>query len=805
MNSAASPISSFAPISKTPAFRAFDLLGAPDCCTFGIQIELYPPATEHAEAVLIAAFALVLAKQTSRHELYLSVATEQGTSLADAAPLRLDLQAPESVGDWLAALSRLLAEAAGQRARDLNEASAVIRLDCIERIANIGYCVEITRTADANAVAHCWVLAPKDANFSELSEVLAGRLPHVAQWLAAHSRSPLSDCDTVAPSERRRIERFSSAACTRDVSRDLTIHGLFEAQARRAPHATAVIFGDVGWSYGQLDDISSRLAVCLRSRFALQPEQRVAVVAKRSHLLIAALLGIMKAGCGYAPIDPRHPIERVARMIDDVDPAVLIVDAENAAAAARYDRETFVMDIELEHLAPVPDSFASLGGPRSVAYTIFTSGSTGRPNAVAVEHRAIVNTILWRNEFYGISQQDVNLQLPSFAFDSSVVDIFGFLAAGASLVILDEERGLDPEYIGALCEQHGVTRLLATPSYYKQLCGCLAGSSRMNSVTVAGEATSADLVSMHFRNLPGVRLVNEYGPTENAVCSTAIDLRQGERSIPIGTPVPNTSLYVLDSQLRLTGIGVPGEVYLAGAGLARGYVSQPKITAARFLPCPFAAGGARMYRTGDWAFWRPDGVLEFLGRRDRQVKIRGFRIELDDIEAVLTQFPGVTSVLAMAKDPRVKTAASPEQYLVAYLGAPEALDTDQVKAFASARLPAYMIPSVFYVLPCLPLTHNGKIDQALLRERDDSVSADLSSARQMNRFETEVLDACTASLHLPSLSLDQNLFSVGATSLTVMQIVTVLRKTTDIELNLVDVYTSPTVRDLAAKLALRLH
>ena len=425
---------------------------------------------------------------------------------------------------------------------------------------------------------------------------------------------------------------------------------------------------------------------------------------------------------------------------------------------------------------------------------------------MAVEHCAVVNTILWRNEYYGINERDVNLQLPSFAFDSSVLDIFGFLAAGASLVILDESRGLDPDYIGALSEQHGVTRLIATASYYKQLCRCLARSRRMNSVTVAGEATSTALVSMHFSELPGVRLINEYGPTENAVCSAAIDLHEGERSVPVGRPVPNTSIHVLDPSLRPAGIGVPGEVYLAGAGLARGYFSQPQVTAASFLPCPFAAGGARMYRTGDWAFWRPDGVLEFLGRHDRQVKIRGFRIELGDIEAVLGRFPGVTTALVMAKDRAAATPlSSPERYLVAYLSVPAPVEIDHLKAFAAARLPAHMIPSVFCVLPSLPLTNNGKIDEALLRAREDFVSVDASSPSQMTRFETEVLDACTASLHLPSLGLDQNLFSVGATSLTVMKIVTALRKIADFELNLVDVYTNPTVRDLAAKLALRLQ
>ena len=362
MNSAADPVSSSPVVKETPSFfRAFDFLAAPDCCAAGIWIELPPPCTGRAEALLIAAFALVLARQTSRHELQMSIAMQQGAPLAEVAPVRLDLQPLQSAGDLLAALSRILARSATLGTPDHDEPHAAIRLDCFECVANVGYSVKIASNANGHNRAHCSVLALKDANFGGFCEIVAGRLPHAMQWLVAHARSPLSDCDTVPPSERRRIAQFSSAVSVRYVSRDMTLHGLFEAQAGRTPDAIAVIFGDVRRSYRQLDDVSSRLAVCLRSRFAVQPGKRVAVVAQRSHLLIAALLGIMKAGCCYAPIDPRQPIERVTRMLDDVDPAVLIVDAENAAAAARYDRDIFVLDIELEQLDPVPEFFRFAG------------------------------------------------------------------------------------------------------------------------------------------------------------------------------------------------------------------------------------------------------------------------------------------------------------------------------------------------------------------------------------------------------------------------------------------------------------
>ena len=334
---------------------------------------------------------------------------------------------------------------------------------------------------------------------------------------------------------------------------------------------------------------------------------------RRSETLVAALIGVMKAGAAYVPIDPKLPWEAVRLMVEDAGIGTLLVNSDTAANAANFDGQLFVMDIELDSLAtPAVDPDVSLGAD-ALAYAIYTSGSTGRPKSVALPHRAVVNTILWRNGYYGIDATDVNLQMPSFAFDSSVVDIFGFLAAGARLVIPDEDLRLDPQYLRGLIDTHGVTRLLVTSSFYKLLVRELADVLSLRTVTVAGEATSPSLVSAHYRSLPGVRLVNEYGPTENAVCSTACDLRDGEPTVPIGRPIANVKAFVLDARLCPAPVGAPGELYLAGVGLARGYLNRPGLTAERFVADPYGVepgcgctapaiwrGGVP---TGRWSSW----------------------------------------------------------------------------------------------------------------------------------------------------------------------------------------------------------
>ncbi|MGH3164605.1 MAG: amino acid adenylation domain-containing protein, partial [Trebonia sp.] len=509
---------------------------------------------------------------------------------------------------------------------------------------------------------------------------------------------------------------------------------LVAAQAARTPEATAVVYGEAVLTYHQLDHQARQIAESLRRHFGVRAGDLVGVMLDRSERIAVALLGILYAGAAYVPINPRHPWDTVGYMLDNAGVTVLVVDAGSIGPAAQFRGQLLVMDLELRGSASVVDSPVPVSG-NDLAYVIYTSGSTGRPKGVAVEHRAIVNTILWRNAFYGLTAADVNLQIPSFSFDSSVVDIFCVLSAGGVLLVPDEDIRLDAARLQALCVRHGVTTCVLTPSYYSLLVGELREAARtLRAVTLAGETATADLVAAHLAHLPGVALFNEYGPTENAVCSTACRLDRAEPTVSIGRPIANVQVRILDAGQRLCAIGVPGEIHLGGAGLARGYINQPSLTAERFVPSPVPGDDGLLYRTGDRAAWREDGAIEFLGRFDNQVKIRGFRIELDEVELVLLRHPGVRSAAVLCKDD-----PAGGRYLAAYADVRDASSDTALREYLRGRLPYYMVPDVIAVLPRLPLTVSGKVDRRSLHTRDDFAGEAAGVAMPLSPLQVSLL------------------------------------------------------------------
>jgi len=432
-----------------------------------------------------------------------------------------------------------------------------------------------------------------------------------------------------------------------------------------------------------------------------------------------------------------------------------------------------------------------------VAYVIYTSGSTGRPKGVAVEHRAIVNTMLWRNAFYGLGPSDINLQIPSFAFDSSVVDIFGVLAVGGTLVIPDEEMRLDARRLLELSVARRVTSCIVTPSYYTLLVGELAGAvPSLRCVTLAGESATPELVAAHLEKLPGVALYNEYGPTENAVCSTACRLETRDATVSIGRPIWNVTVLILDVRGRLLPVGVPGEIYLGGAGLARGYVNQDGLTRERFVvsPVPDVCEG-RLYKTGDRACWRADGSIEFLGRLDNQVKIRGFRIELDEVEQTLRRHPDVKNAAVICKDD-----AGGSKYLAGYVEADAGLTRPHLRAYLGRLLPYYMIPDALTVLPRLPLNLNGKIDRAALRGIDDFTTRGKTESVALSPVQSALMGLWADVVNRRQIALDDNFFAVGGNSLRVMELTSRIRAELSLAVELLDIYAYPTVRELADRL-----
>jgi len=615
-------------------------------------------------------------------------------------------------------------------------------------------------------------------------------------WIAQNPDAPIGDFAMLSAAERRQVgTSFNDARMP--LPSGLTLHGLVSAQAARTPSSIAVTHGDRSITYHSLDRQANFLAAMLRRDFRVQTGHCVGVMMERSEKTVVALHGVMKAGAAYVPINPRHPWETIRYMIENAGISVLIVDSESIATAASFAGELIVIDVELSGSPEAAEAPVTGVTGEDLAYVIYTSGSTGQPKGVAVEHRAIVNTVLWRNAFYDIGPSDINLQIPSFAFDSSVVDIFCVLTVGGMLVIPEESMRLDARRLLALSAKRGITSCIVTPSYYKLLVGELAGAvPSLRWVTLAGESATPQLVAAHFEKLPGVGLYNEYGPTESAVCSTACRLKKPEATVTIGKPIWNVNVVILDGDGRLVPIGVPGEIYLGGSGLARGYLNQPALTAERFVPSPVPdVCAGLLYKTGDRACWRPDGDLEFLGRLDSQVKIRGFRIELDEVEQAVRRHPRVQSAAVICKED-----AGGAKYLAAYVEGDPAPTQHQLRAHLAQQVPHYMIPDAITILPRLPLNLNGKIDRAALADIDDFRPQLATDTAALSPVQSNLVDLWADVLKRSPIALDDNFFAMGGNSLRVMELTSRIRGELSLGVELLDIYTYPTVRELADRL-----
>ncbi|GAB2784831.1 non-ribosomal peptide synthetase [Amycolatopsis magusensis] len=574
-------------------------------------------------------------------------------------------------------------------------------------------------------------LAPAQA------EALAARFVRLLEAIAADPDQPVARVSLLSAAERERIE--SRHATTQDVP-EKTLVQAFAQQVARTPGATAVIAGDTALSYAELDLRAESLANRLRARGA-GPEEIVAVAVPRSAELMIALLGVLKSGAAYLPVDPDYPADRISFMLADSGARLIVGDPLG-------DIESVPVDGSAESAVDgVP------AGPDNPAYLIYTSGSTGRPKGVVVTHRAIVNRLAWMQDEYGLTSEDRVLQKTPSSFDVSVWEFFWPLCEGAAVVFARPDGHRDPAYLADLVRERGVTTMHFVPS---MLAAFLAAdevtadpswAASLRRVFTSGEALPG-AAAFRWDALTGIPLHNLYGPTEAAVDVTyqrfdgALDT-----TVPIGRPVWNTRLYVLDPALRPVPDGVPGELYLAGVQLARGYHARPELTADRFVADPFGTPGSRMYRTGDLVSRRADGVLDYLGRTDRQVKIRGNRIELGEVEAALAAQPGVTRAAVVAKDGR----------LVAYVvGSCEPDELAEV-------LPAPMIPSAFVQLDELPLTPSGKLDTAALPAPEQPRSVGKRAPETAR--ERLLVEIFAEVLGLATVSADDDFFLLGGDSI----------------------------------------
>ncbi|WP_156725143.1 non-ribosomal peptide synthetase [Streptomyces apocyni] len=642
------------------------------------------------------------------------------------------------------------------------------------------------------------------ARLSQLAvAAIARRFESLLWTVVTEPDQRIAQLDLLSPREHERLGALNATA--RPVP-DATLASLFAAQTARTPDADAVVFAGSTLSYAELDRRAELLARRLRASGA-GPERFVAVAVPRSAELMVALLGVLKSGAAYLPVDPDYPADRVAFMLADSGARTVVT---TSAVAGRLPEAAGLERLVLDDLADVTDLPAlpvTPADPDHPAYLIYTSGSTGRPKGVVVTHRAIVNRLAWMQGQYGLAADDRVLQKTPSSFDVSVWEFFWALVEGATVVLARPDGHRDPAYLAELIRAERVTTLHFVPSMLAAFVQAMEASAdqpgagdwaaSLRRVFASGEALTGDVArrwwELTSRRAHGgpVPLHNLYGPTEAAVDVTWFPYEGGdELAVPIGHPVWNTRLHVLDPFLRRVPDGVPGELYLAGVQLARGYHDRPALTADRFVADPYGMPGERMYRTGDLVRRRADGAIEYLGRTDRQVKVRGNRIELGEIEAALAAQPGVAAAAVTVRDGALVG------YAVRLPEAPaDALDADVLRAALSDALPATMVPSALVILSELPLTPSGKLDQSALPA---PVQAAVTGGRApRDDRERAFCEVFAAVLKLREVGADDDFFVLGGDSLTSIAVATQAREK-GLTITTRDVFASRTPAALAA-------
>ena len=594
-------------------------------------------------------------------------------------------------------------------------------------------------------------------------------LGHYAALLAEAGADPgrrAGDLPILSRAESQQLQEWNATAVAWPA--ETTLPALFAAQADRTPDRIAVRFEGESLTYRELDARSSRLAWRLR-RLGVGPDVVVAVALERSLELIVSLYAVHKAGGAYLPLDRSHPDDRLSQMLADSGAPVVLTLALDRDRFA--DRAAVVcLDAEAEALA----AESAVRPPLEItgdhlAYVIFTSGSTGAPKGAMNTHAAISNRILWMQAAYRLGERDRVLQKTPYTFDVSVWEFFWPLVVGARLVVARPEGHRDPSYLLRTLIEEGITVLHFVPSMLQVFLGepGIERAGGVRQVMASGEALPADLARRFFEHLPAARLHNLYGPTEAAVDVTAWICAPGspEPVVPIGRPIANLEIRILDRLARPVPVGAPGELCIGGIGLARGYLSQPRLTADRFVPDPQALRpGERLYRTGDLARWRIDGHLEYLGRLDHQVKIRGMRIEPGEIEAVLDTFPAVREAAVLAREDRPG-----DRRLVAYLVAESELSLENLRMFLRDRLPEPLVPAAFVVLDAFPVTANGKLDRKALPPPADAQST-AAVVLPRTAAEEAVATVWREVLGLETVGVEDSFFDLGGHSLLVVQV-----------------------------------
>ncbi|WP_311083014.1 non-ribosomal peptide synthetase [Paenibacillus polymyxa] len=575
-----------------------------------------------------------------------------------------------------------------------------------------------------------------------------------------------------------------------------TIQKRFEEQVECTPDQVALVFGNQSLTYQELNERANSLARMLQAQ-GVGPDKLVGLMVQRSMEMIVGLLAVLKAGGAYVPIDPEFPSSRIQYMLEDSKAAVLLTRRDLAEKHHYIANTLFLEDAALYQ--EESGNLETIARPDHLAYVIYTSGSTGNPKGVMLQHHSVLNFITGMREIIDFEAGKTILSLTTISFDIFVLETILPLLSGMRVVLGNHQHQVDPQALGELIAHHSIDMLQMTPSRLQMLLDHEAGSHVLRGVKeimVGGEALPSKLLAA-LQEINGPRIYNMYGPTETTVWSTVKELTHAQE-INIGRPIANTQIYIMNASGELQPVGVPGELCIAGEGLARGYWKREELTAEKFVNNPFAGGKAgheRMYRTGDLARWMPDGNIEYLGRIDHQVKIRGYRIELGEVEARLASVPSVRDSVVIA----LQDGAG-QQQLCAYFTADDQLTVREIRTVLSGSLPSYMIPSVFVQMDRIPLTANGKINRKALPAPDTALRAGTEYVAPRTDVEQLLASIWQEVLEIPQVGIHDDFFTLGGHSLKVLELIRKVHLATDIELPIRSVMDFPTIEEQALTL-----
>ncbi len=627
-----------------------------------------------------------------------------------------------------------------------------------------------------------------------LPETAVRMMVHLQQLLQAIVHQPqlsLAALDLLTTEEKeQQLITFNNTRVA--YPNDKTIMELFVEQVNQTPDAPAVVFGQKQLTYAELNEKADRLAHYLQTNHQVQYDDLVGIMLDRSEHMLVAILGVLKSGAGYVPVDTEFPKGRKSFILKDTAVKALITQTDYIFELEYYDGPVIALDVQLETMEAPATPVTALTGPNNLAYVMYTSGSTGTPKGVLVPHRAVVRLVKSAN-YVPFNNQNILLSTGAVSFDATSFEYWGMLLNGGCLVLCSKETLLDDAQLAQTIQQHKVNMMWFTAGWLNQLVDRSPSVFEgLQIVLAGGDKLSPEHITQLKTQYPHLTIVNGYGPTENTTFSLTHTVQTVSDNIPIGKPISNSTVYILNAQQQLMPLGATGEICVGGDGLALGYLNQPELTAEKFVPNPLVPG-ERMYKTGDLGRWLPDGTVAFMGRRDEQVKVRGYRIELGEIETALQTHPAIEQAVVVAL-----TNKQGEKEVVAYVVSKETLNATALATYLGTSLPTYMVPAQFVQMESLPLNANGKVDKKALPDPSEGgLGTGVEMVAPRTTTEEKLLAIWQEILDRDTISVKDNFFDLGGHSLKATKLASQVHKQLEVRLELKDIFTKPVLEDMA--------